>query len=490
MKVQVLLAAPLIYQKAGGGMKFKRNKFTPASKSKKRSKKKNKYVLGLGPKMVNSIKIALDENDKIHIRKIAEGLSEYDLAKLLEVLDSGRRRKLVEILGEHINPEVFPELNEVVQEQIIDSMDDAQIAHIANELNSDEVVEILEHMDSVEQENILNQLSPDLKYKVSSSLSYPEDSAGRIMSRDFVSMPDWWSVKEAKEYLLKEKELPDDFYNIFLTDEKFHPSGEIALDKLLRAKPGQKLCEIMDCEVVPVDVYTDQEEVAHMFREYGWRSAMVVDANSRLIGVITIDDVVEVIHEEAGEDIMLLSGAEEGDVYKSVFAIFKSRAVWLVTNLFATLLATSVVDGFQEIIAQLSVLAVLMPIVASMGGTTGNQTLAVVVRALATKELTSRNTLGMIGKEFLVGLCNGLLFAALIGVIVYFWFPQQMMMSVIIAVAMLCTLTIASLAGILIPLTLTKFKVDPAISSGVFLIAITDSGGFFIFLGLASLLLI
>ena len=269
-----------------------------------------------------------------------------------------------------------------------------------------------------------------------------------------------------------------------------HPTGQILLDKLLRAKPNEQLYDIMDCEVVPVDVYTDQEEVAHMFREYGWMSAMVVDAKGRLVGAITIDDVVHVIHEEASEDIMHLSGAEEGDVYKPVSAIFKSRVIWLVTNLFATIVAASVVKGFQDVIAQISVLAVLMPIVASMGGTTGNQTLAVVVRALATKELTSRNTLRMIGKEFLVGLCNGVMFAGLIALITHFWFPDQMMISVIIAVAMLCNLTIASLAGILIPLLLNKMKVDPAISSGVFLIAVTDSGGFFIFLGLAKLLLL
>ena len=285
-------------------------------------------------------------------------------------------------------------------------------------------------------------------------------------------------------------ELTTRTYQIFLTDSHWHPTGQIALDKLLRAKPDQKLRDIMDGEICPIDAYTDQEEVAHMFREYGWMSAMVVDAKGRLVGAITIDDVVHVIHEEASEDIMHLSGAEEGDVYKPVGAIFKSRILWLVTNLFATLVAASVVKGFQDVIAQISVLAVLMPIVASMGGTTGNQTLAVVVRALATKELTSRNTLRMIGKEFLVGLCNGLLFAGLIALITHIWFPDQMVISAIIGIAMLTNLTIASLAGILIPLTLNKLKVDPAVSSGVFLIAITDSGGFFVFLGLAKLLLL
>lgn len=475
-------------------MKKTNKKHIPVLKSKtiknKKSKKQSKQIiLGLGPKMINSIIIALNEDDKIHVRKIVEGLDEYDLAKLLETLDFHQRQKLVEILGDHINPDVFPELNEVVQEQIIDSLDENQIVDIVNELDSDDAVEILEHMDDDEQKSIISRLDPELKYQVQSSLNYPEDSAGRIMSREFVSMPDDWTVKEAKQFLLTDENLPDEFYTIFLTDEKYRPTGEIALDKLLRAKASEKLNSIMDGEIVPIDVYTDQEEVAHMFREYGWMSAEVVDNRGRLVGVINIDDVVDIIHEEVSEDIMHLSGAEEGDVYKSVFDIFKSRAVWLITNLCATIMAASVVSGFQDIIAEISILAVLMPIVASMGGTTGNQTLAVVVRALATKELTSRNTVRMIGKEFMVGLINGLLFAFLIGTVAWFLFPENHKISYIIAIAMLTNLTLASLAGILIPLTLNKFKVDPAISSGVFLIAMTDSGGFFVFLGLAKLLL-
>ena len=450
---------------------------------------KDRY-LGLGPKFVNSIVIGLNEDDEIHVKKIIEGLDEYDLARLIEVLDIHHRMKLVKILGDRIDPAVFPELNEVVQEQVLDTLDENQIVKIVNELDSDEAVELLENMNDDEQEHIINQLDPELKYQVKTSLNYPEDSAGRIMSRDFVSIPDNWTVKEARQYLLNNDELPDEFYNIFLVDEKtLKPTGEITLDKLLRTKTDEKLSNIMDGEIVPVDVYTDQEEVAHMFREYGWMSAMVVDNKGRLIGVININDVVEIVHEETNEDIMLLTGAESNDVYRSVFSIFKSRSVWLVTNLFATIVAASVVGGFQDIIAQLSILAVLMPIVASMGGTTGQQTLAVVVRSLATKELNSRNALRMIGKEFMVGLCNGLLFAVMIGVAVHIWFPDQKMISYIIALAMLCNLTIASLAGILIPLTINKLKIDPAIASGVFLIACTDSGGYFVFLGLAKWLL-
>ena len=404
-------------------------------------------------------------------------------------MDVDERKQLIEILGDHIDPGVFPELNEVVQEQVIESLDENQIVNIVNELDSDDAVEILEHMDDEEQSQIISRLSPELKHQVKSSLHYPEDSAGRIMSREFVSMPESWSVRDARNFLLKSEDLPDEFYTVFLTDERLRPTGEITLDKLLRAKGTEKLSAIMDGEVVPVSAYTDQEEVAHMFREYGWMSAMVVDNKGHLVGVINIDDVVDIVHEEVSEDIMHLSGTEEGDVYKSVGNIFKSRVPWLITNLFATLLAASVVREFEGIIAQISVLAVLMPIVASMGGTTGNQTLAVVIRALATRELTSRNTVKMIFKEFMVGLMNGLLFAGLIAGITWLMFPAFHELSLVIAAAMLCNLCIASLAGLLIPLVLSKFKVDPAVSSGVFLIALTDSGGYFLFLGLAKLML-
>ena len=474
-------------------MKKKSKKRTPLAKKKFGNSKKHinqQTYLGLGPKFVNSIVIGLNEDDDIHVKKIVAGLDEYDLARLIEILDISHRRKLVSILGDKIDPAVIPELNEVVQEQVLESLDENQIVKIVNELDSDDAVEVLENMDDEEQDQIIQHLNPELKYQVQSSLNYPEDSAGRIMSREFVSMPDNWTVKEAKQFLLTSDELPDEFYTVFLVDEKtLRPTGEITLDKLLRAKPDWKLSAVMNGEIVPVDVHTDQEEVAHMFREYGWMSAMVVDAKGRLIGVINIDDVVEIVHEEASEDMMAIAGAESNDVYRSVFDIFKSRSVWLVTNLFVTMIAASVVGGFQDMIAQLSVLAVLMPIVASMGGTTGQQTLAVVVRSLATKELTSSNALRVIGKEFMVGLCNGTLFAFLIGIAVYFWRSEQIMLSYIIALAMLCNLIVASLAGILIPLTLNKCKVDPAISSGVLLFACTDTGGYFIFLGLAKLLL-
>ena len=481
----------------GNMIKTKKHKkhISNSKRLKNHKKKQNRksiqepVFLGLGPKIIQSTIAALDDDNIAHVRGLVEGLDEYDLARLIETLDFNHRKKLIAIIGDNLDPEVFPELNEVVQEQIIDSLDENQIINIVNELDSDEAVELLEHMDDDEQKSVIEGLSPELKNQVKSSLSYPEDSAGRIMVREFVSIPDDWTVADAKQYLLTEQDLPEDFYTIFLTDGKYRPTGEITLDKLLRTKGTEKLRNIMDGEFVPINVNTDQAEVAHMFREYGWLAATVVDNKGRLIGVINIDDIVHIIHEEASEDVLYLSGAEEGDVYRSVFSIFKSRSMWLVTNLVATIVASAVVGNFQDIIGQIAILAVLMPIVASMGGTTGNQTLAVVVRAIATKELTSQNTWRMVGKEFMVGILNGMLFATLIGIITYFRFPEYHAVSLIIGIAMLCNLTVASLAGILIPLILTKLKADPAISSGVFLIAITDSFGFFIFLALASIFL-
>lgn len=445
--------------------------------------------LGLDKDLIKSVVKSIEDNDEIHVKKIVEGLSEYDLAVLIENLNINLRLKLITILGDKISPEVFPELNDVIQEQIIDNLDETQIVNIANKLDSDEVVELLEHMGDAEQQSIIKKLDPSIKYQVKSALAYPEDSAGRIMVREFVSMPDTWTVREAKKYLMSNEDLPEDFYTIFLIDSKFKPTGEITLDKLLRAKANQSLQDIMNAEIVPVGVYTDQEEIAHMFREYGWLSAVIVDNKGRLVGAINIDDVVHIIHEEATEDALHLSGAGEGDVYRPVLSIFRSRAMWLITNLFATIVASSVVDGFKDIIEQIALVAVLMPIVASMGGTTGNQTLAVVVRALATKELNSSNTWRMVGKEFMVGICNGALFAVLIGLVTYIRFPDYFILAVIIGIAMQLNLVIASLAGVLIPIVLNKLKADPAIASGVFLIAITDSVGFFIFLALTKAIL-
>ncbi len=447
-------------------------------------------ILGLGPKIIHSVQSYLEENNIPHLMRLVEGLDEYDVAKLIESLNKPQRDKFLSILGDKISPDVYVELNETLQEQIIDDMETSQIVGIINELDSDEAVEILEHLDEDEQKDIIEHLDPELKGHIKASLSYPEDSAGRIMSREFVAVPHTWSVKEAKNFLLKDKDLPEDFYTIYVVNNKFKPIGELALDKLLRAKGTQPLSDIMDQEITPINVNTDQEELALMFREYDWVSACVVDAKGRLIGAIDVDDIIDVVHQEAVEDIMHLSGVEVGDVYKSVPQIFKSRVIWLTINLFATILAAFVVSGFQDVIIAITTIAVLMPIVASMGGTTGQQTLAVVIRAIATKELNSSNTWRMVGKEFLVGLSNGLFFAGGIWAITRFWFPEQHLISIVIAVAMVCNLTIASLGGILIPIGLNKLKVDPAISSGIFLFALTDSGGFLVFLGLAKLILL
>ncbi len=283
-----------------------KNKFISQYEYNKKKKSPQTSYLGLGEKFINSIIIGLNEDDDIHVKKIIEGLDEYDLAKLIEVLNVSQRKKLIKIIGDKLDPAVFPELNEVVIEQVLDNLEESQIVHIVNELDSDEAVELLENMDEQEQGQIISQLDPLLKHQVQSSLNYPEDSAGRIMSRDFVSMPDNWSVGEAKKFLLGNNDLPDDFYTIFLIDEKTQkPTGRLDLDKLLRARAGDSISAIMDGEIIPVDVTTDQEEVAHMFREYGWMSALVVDNKGRLIGTISVSDIVDIVQEEAHEDMLI-----------------------------------------------------------------------------------------------------------------------------------------------------------------------------------------
>ncbi|MFI3240957.1 MAG: magnesium transporter [Alphaproteobacteria bacterium] len=457
----------------------------------KNKKKENPQILGLGPKIINSIKIALEENDHIHILRLVEGLDEYDVAKLIESLHKSERTKFLEIMGDKISPDVYVELNDTLQEQLIDDMEQDRLVDIVNELDSDEAVEILEHLDENEQKDIIKQLDDaELKGQIRASLNYPEDSAGRIMSREFVSMPHYWSVKEAKNFLLKDKDLPEDFYTIFIINEKFKPIGEISLDKLLRAKSSQLLSDVMDEEITPISVNTDQEELALMFREYDWVSAAVVDNKGHLIGIIDVDDIIDVVHEEAVEDIMHLSGVESGDVYKSVPQIFKSRIIWLIINLIASVLAASVVSGFENVIVAITTVAILMPVVISMAGSTGQQTLAVVVRAIATKELNNSNTWRMIGKEILVGFSNGLFFAIIAFIATMLLFPEEPNISLVIALALVCNLTIGSLGGILIPITLNKLKIDPAVSSGIFLFALTDSGGLLVFLSLAKLILL
>jgi len=296
--------------------------------------------LGLSKKIVETVKDALEDDDIVYIRRLLEGLTEFDIAELIENLDRHSRKKLIKEISDDIvrNPNILIELHYDVCDDIIHILGQTRLVKIIDELESDEAVEILEHLSFKDREAIIAKLSDDIKHKVIHSLSYPEDSAGRLMNRDFVTIPKYWTVKEVKEYLLKEEELPEDFYTLFVINARFKPVGTVSLDKLLRAKSDERISDLMDGEITPINAYQDQEDVAYMFRKYGWMSAIVVDKNGRLVGVVTIDDVVDVIHEEADEDIMQLAGVAEGDIYKDGLNTVKSRFVWLFTNLFVAVL--------------------------------------------------------------------------------------------------------------------------------------------------------
>ncbi|HSD92895.1 MAG TPA: magnesium transporter, partial [Methyloceanibacter sp.] len=349
-----------------------------------------------------------------------------------------------------------------------------------------EAVYVIEDLDKEEQSDILAKLPPFERAQLERSLEYPEDSAGRIMQTDLISVPPFWSVGQAIDYMRLADDLPDRFYEIFVVDPAYHLIGSVALNRLLRSKRPVTIEQITDRDIHPIQVDADQEEVAREFERYNLTSAPVVDKGGRLVGVITADDIVEVVQEEASEDILKMGGVAGESVTDSVWRTTRHRFTWLFFNLFTALLAASVIGLFEATIEQMVALAVLMPIVASMGGNAGNQTMTVTVRALAMKDLGSANAMRVIGREATVGLLNGLVFALLLGAVVYFWFGNDEL-GLVIAAAMVVNFVVAALAGILIPLTLDYLDIDPAVASVVFVTTITDVVGFFAFLGLAAL---
>jgi magnesium transporter len=320
-------------------------------------------------------------------------------------------------------------------------------------------------------------------------LSYPEESAGRLMQRETVAVPSAWTVGETIDYMRESEDLPDDFYDLFIVNPKHLPIGAIPLSRVLRSRRPVRLTEIMDTDLHLLPIAMDQEDVAYQFRQYGLVSAPVVDEAGRLVGVITVDDVVHVIDEEAEDDLMKLGGVTETDLYSAALDTAKARFSWLVVNLLTAILASVVIGLFQDSIKKAVALAVLMPIVASMGGNAGTQTLTVAVRSLAMKDLTAANALRFVGKELLVGSFNGLTFAVLTGMVAWLWFDSPGL-GLLMATAMIVNLLVASLSGTLIPLGLERLGVDPAIASSVFLTTVTDVVGFFAFLGLAALFLL
>ena len=436
---------------------------------------------------------AMEAGDTERLREFVEELHYADFADLLERLSLDDRTRLIEITRDIFDPEVLSELDDTVRETVLEALGVQHAADAISELDSDDALMVFEELDEDRQKELLEQIPDEDRTFIEEGLSYPEDSAGRLMQREVVTVPNHWNVGQCIDYMRRkadtgEDELPSIFYDIFVIDARRHPVGAVSLSALLRSRRPVPVAEVMEEEMHEIAVETDQEDVAFLFRQRDLVSAPVIDADGRLVGAITIDDVVDVIHEEHEEDIMRMGGVIEDDLYHASVSTARTRFSWLVVNLLTAILASMVIGIFDATIEQVVALAVLMPIVASMGGNAGTQTLTVTVRALATKELTGANAYRVITKEVIVGCFNGIAFAVLSGVVAWLWF-QSPTLGGVIAAAMVINMVVAGLAGTTIPIMLDKAGADPAIASSVFLTTITDVVGFFAFLGLAALVL-
>ena len=424
-------------------------------------------------------------NDTDFISKSFNEMHPADAADIIEHLNQEDRENLIKLNKFRIDPQVFVELNESIQSEIIKYLSIDSIVYILKNLESDDSIKIIENLDEKNKNDVLSSLPPKDRFVLLESLSYPEDSAARIMQREFTAIPSNWSVGQTIDYLRENKDLPEEFLEIFIVDNEFKPIGTVPSSKVLRNPRDAKMISIMNESQLSIPVNMDREEVGHLFENYNLNSACVVDKNNKLVGMITSDDVLTVLKEEAEEDALRLAGVGDEEITDGVLKKTKRRFTWLLLNLFTAVIASIVIGFFQEDIEKVVALAVLMPIVASMGGNAGMQTLAVTIRTIATNELTKNNLSENVLKEFSIGILNGVIFAFISAVIVQLWF-QDTTLSLIISISMILNMIVAGLFGILIPITLKKFKIDPAIASSVFVTTITDVIGFLSFLGIGA----
>jgi len=438
------------------------------------------------PEFVSAVLGHVEAGNDEAARALVAPLHPADIADLFELAPADKRRKLAYALADLLDGDVIAELNDYVREELIDALDPAQVAQLAADMDTDDAVAIIEDMEEADQRAVLRALDPDDRAAIEEALSYPEESAGRLMQRDLIAVPEHWTVGNVLDYLRTNEDLTTDFWEIFVVDAQHKPVGTCKLSWILRTSRSIAVADVMQREQTLIPVDMDQEEVALRFQKYALISAAVVDHGGRLVGMITVDDIVHIIQEEAGEDILKLSGAGDGDINQPVFESYKSRVRWLITNLGTALVASSIIAIFEGTIAQMVALATLMPIVAGVGGNAGTQTMAVTVRALATNQLTESNMWRTILREIRIALLNGVTVAVVIGLGVALVF-SNLALGGVIAAAMLTNIIIAGMAGVLVPLSLDRMDVDPAVSSSVFVTMTTDSMGFFAFLGLATL---
>ena len=445
-------------------------------------------LYGLTPKVETAIIDAVQTGAVRRLRTLVAPLHPADQADLLERMPARTATSLVRFLGDHLDAETLTYLDENTREAIVEVLGAKALARQLHDLSTDDAIDIIEELEEDALADVLAALSAEDRVLVEEGLSFPEDSAGRLMQREIVTVPSFWTVGQTIDYLRGGKSTTDDFYLIFVVDPARKPLGEVPLSKLLCAQRQRRISEIMEPEFRSIPVDMDQEEVAVLFRRYGMVSAGVVDLGNRLVGMITIDDVIDVIDEEAEEDLMALAGVGEASLRSSIRDTLQGRTTWLLVNLVTAILASVVIGVFDATIEQLVALAVLMPIVASMGGNAGTQTVTVAVRAIALRQLDAVSTRNFVIREGLVALLNGLLFAVLAAAVSFVWFGDPEIATVM-AVAMFANLLIAGLSGTLVPIGLLRAGVDPAVASSVFVTTITDVVGFFVFLGLAALYL-
>ena len=443
----------------------------------------------IGVEDVQFISEALYDMDRKAIFHYIEPFHKADIADLIEQLPSDQRVEFVRVLGQKFDPEILNCLDDDIREKLINNLDVQSLAKAVEKLESDEAVDIIEDLEEESKQQLYQFISEKNRLLIEEALSFPDESAGRMMHREIVVLPSFWTVGDTIDFLRQESALPDNFYEIFVVDAKFQPVGVLHLSTILKNKRSLCIADLMSKKYYPVSANMDREVVADMFRQYRLVSAPVVNDEGRLVGEITVDDIFPVIDEEADEDLMKMAGVSDDNLYGAAFYTARTRFSWLLINLATAILASIVIAFFEATIEKVVALAVLMPIVASMGGNAGTQTLAVSVRALATKRINNRNAFKIVTKETLVGFFNGIAFSLLVGLVSWLWFSDKVI-AFVIAISMIINMIVAGIFGLIIPLALQKYKIDPAVASPVILTTVTDIVGFFSFLGLAAWIII
>tara|TARA_B110000238_G_scaffold99758_1_gene108561 strand:+ start:1970 stop:3400 length:1431 start_codon:yes stop_codon:yes gene_type:complete len=476
VEVRVFSAAPLILVKEIFMREIKGNnlkeEFTP-----------------FDPSLISDVMDALDSSDRSKIILLTKDLSAADIADIINLIPRSEVGNFISFIESDFNPEILSELDENIREEVINLLGHSYVAEVLQKLETDDAVHVIEDLEEGDKKLILNKIPKIEREELELSLNYPEDSAGRLMSVDFVALNPNINVGEAIDFLRLDNDLPIEFYEIYLIDSSSQPVAAISLSNVIRSSREKSLNSLQSHELITISGEMDRELVAYQFERFDLVSAPVIDEVGKLIGVITADDIVEVLKDEAGEDIKLLGGVGDEDITDNVIQASKGRFSWLFINLITAILASMVIGLFDGTIEEMVALAILMPIVASMGGNAGTQTLTIAVRSLSTRDLIPLNYKRIINREILVSFLNGVLFALILGILSAFWFGNFALGGVL-AIAMVLNMVVAGFAGIIIPLILNKLGIDPALASSVFVTTVTDVVGFFSFLGLAAIFLV